>query len=68
MKEELKGFEYPDGTNFDTYNDESITNYYKSIINGNLKYFLSNDKELNIIVRLSVPAGMGYSDKIITIR
>lgn len=72
MKEELNDFEYPsdylDGTNFNTYNDESITNYYKSIINGNLKYFLSNDKELNIIVRLSVPAGMGYSDKIITIR
>lgn len=67
MKEELKGFEYPDGTNFDTYNNESITNYKNSISNGTLKYFLSNDKKLNIIVRLSVPAGLGYSDKIITI-
>lgn len=78
MKEELNdlkdpnkdtgdGRYYPEGTNFDTYNNESITNYKKSISDNTLKYFLSNDKKLNIIVRLSVPAGMGYVDKVITI-
>ena len=72
MKEELNDFEYPsdylDGTNFDTYNDESITNYKKSISDNALKYFLSSKGELSIIVRLSIPAGMGYVDKIIKIR
>lgn len=71
MKEELNNFEYPsdypEGTNFDTFNNESITNYKNSVGNNALKYFLSNDKKLNIIVRLSVPAGMGYVDKVITI-
>lgn len=68
MKEKLKDSEYPDGTNFDIFNNESITNYKNSVSNDTLKYFLSNKGELNIIIRLSIPAGMGYIDEIITIR
>lgn len=66
MKERLA--EYHVGTDFDTYNNESITNYKNSVGNNTLKYFLSSKGELNIIVRLSIPAGMGYVDEIITIR
>lgn len=78
MKDELKdlkdpqkdtgdGGYYPDGTNFDTYNDESINNYKDSVTNNTLKYFLSDDGKLNIIVKLSIPAGTGEFDTIITV-
>lgn len=66
MEERLA--DYPDKTDFDTFNNESITNYKNSVGNNTLKYFLSSKGELNIIVRLSIPAGMGYVDEIITIR
>lgn len=66
MEERLA--DYPDKTDFDTFNNESITNYKNSVSNNTLKYFLSSKGELSIIVRLSIPAGMGYVDEIITIR
>ena len=66
MKEKFA--DYPDETNFDTFNNESITNYKNSVSNNTLKYFLSSKGELSIIVRLNIPAGMGYVDEIITIR
>ena len=58
---------YPEGTNFDTYNNESITNYRNSISNNTLKYFLSDNGKLNVVVKLSIPAGTGEFDTIITI-
>lgn len=58
---------YPDGTNFDTYNNESISNYKKSVSNNTLKYFLSDDGKLNVVVKLSIPAGTGEFDTIIKI-
>ena len=78
MKEKLKdlkdpkkdtgaGGYYPDGTNFDTYNNESINNYKKSISDNTLKYFLSDNGNLNIVVKLSISAGTGEFDTIITV-
>lgn len=78
MKEELKDFKdpnndtgdggyYPDGTNFDTYNNKSINNYKNSIKNNTLKYFLSENGNLQIIVTLIIPAGSEEFDTIITV-
>ena len=78
MKEKLKDFKdpdkdtgaggyYPNGTNFDTYNNESINNYKSSINNNTLEYFLSDNGKLNVIVKLSIPAGTGEFDTIVTI-
>lgn len=52
---------------FDTYNRESINNYKNSISNNTLKYFLSDNNKLNIIVKLIIPAGSGEFDTIITV-
>ncbi len=67
QKDTSAGGYYPDGTNFNTYNNESISNYKKSISNNTLKYFLSDNGKLNIVVKLSIPAGAGEFDKIITV-
>ena len=78
MREELKGLKdpitdtgdggyFPSGTNFDTFNDESINNYLTSVQNGTLRYFLDGSGKLNIIVALSIPVGVGVFDTIITI-
>lgn len=66
MKEKMSNFS-DNGTNFDTYNNESINNYKNSINNNNLKYFLSDNGKLNIVVELSIPAGIGKFDTIITV-
>ena len=78
MKEKLKdlkdpkkdtgdGGYYPDGTNFDTYNNESIKNYKKTVSDNTLKYFLSDNGKLNVIVTLNIPVGLGQFDTIITV-
>lgn len=76
IKEELKkdpltdtgdGAYYPDGTNFETYNNESIDNYRNSLKDNSIRYFIDNDKRLNVIVTLSVPMGTGVFDTIIKI-
>lgn len=67
QKDTGDGGYYPSGTNFNTYNNESISNYKKSISNNTLKYFLSDNGELNIVVKLSIPVGTGEFDTIITI-
>lgn len=67
QKDTGDGSYYPDGTNFNTYNNESISNYKKSISNNTLKYFLSDNGKLNIVVKLSIPAGTGEFDTIITV-
>ena len=78
MQDKLKDFKdpqtdtgdgayYPDGTNFDTYNNESISNYKNSVSSNTLKYFLSSDGKLNIIVQLNIPTGTGEVDTIITV-
>ena len=58
---------YPTGTNFDTYNNKSISNYNNSITNNTLRYFLSDNGKLNVIVELNIPAGSGSFDTIITV-
>ena len=67
QKDTGDGGYYPDGTNFNTYNNESISNYKKSISDNTLKYFLSDNGKLNIVVKLSIPAGTGEFDTIITV-
>ena len=61
------GAYYPEGTNFDTYNNESYKNYVVSVNNGTIKYFIDSNKKLNIIVTLSIPSGRGSFDTIITV-
>lgn len=53
--------------NFETYNSKSINNYKNSIDNNTLKYFLSDNGKLNIVVELNYPAGNGRFDTIITV-
>ncbi len=70
MQENMSNFSsenYPNGTNFDTYNNESINNYKNSISNNTLKYFLTDNGQLNIVVKLSIPAGTGEFDTVITV-
>ena len=56
---------YPEGTNFDTYNNESIENYLDSLENDTLQYFIDENGALSVIVRLSIPVEMGYFDTVI---
>lgn len=58
---------YPEGKNFNTYNSESINDYKNSVNNNTLKYFLSDNGKLNIVVKLSLPIGRGEFDTIITV-
>lgn len=70
MQEKMSNFSsdnYPVGTNFDTYNNESINNYKNSVSNNTLKYFLSDNGKLNVVVKLSIPSGTGEFDTIITV-
>jgi hypothetical protein len=70
MEERMASFssdDYPSGTFFDTYNNESISNYINSISDNTLKYFLSDNGKLNVVVKLSIPAGIGEFDTIITV-
>ncbi len=69
MQEKLEDYKdsYPDKTNFDTYNNESFNNYKETLKNNTLKYYLTDDGKLNIIVSLSIPVGKGFFDTIINI-
>lgn len=61
------GAYYPEGTNFDTYNNESYKNYVVSVNNGTIKYFIDSNKKLNVVVTLSIPSGRGSFDTIIAV-
>lgn len=53
---------------FDTAKNESVNNYNESVNNNTIQYFLSEDKKLNIIVKLSLPGiGAEYSFHVVTI-
>jgi hypothetical protein len=70
MKEQMSSFttaDYPNGTNFDTYNNESINNYNDSVTNNAISYFIDSNNKLNIVVMLSVPNDTGSINKIVTI-
>lgn len=54
MKKKLENYQYSNEENFAMYNNGSIDNYKKAISNKNLKYFLSNNMELNIIFELNL--------------
>jgi len=53
---------------FDTWNEKSINNYKKSVNDNTIKYFLDSHGNLNIIVKLMIPAGYGEFDTIITVK
>ena len=61
QKEIMKNDDYFE-TNFETFKNESITNYKNSIYNNTNKYYLDKDNKLNIITTFSVPAGSGEYD------
>lgn len=70
MKEKMSDMSddnYPEGTNFDYYNNKSMMNYRDSVKNNTLRYFLSNDGKLNVVVKLIIPAGIEEFDTIITV-
>ena len=55
-------------TNFETFKNESITNYKNSIYNNTLQYYLDENNKLSIITTFSVPAGSGEYDYNIKIK
>jgi len=66
----MKYFEKMDGyenTDINSIKSMSINNYKNSLNDGTLKYFLSSDGKLNIVVNLALPAGTGEFDTIITV-
>lgn len=67
LKESGDGGYFPDGTNFDTYNNQSINNYKTSVQNNTIDYYLTFNGKLNIIVDLSIPAGIGTFPTIIEV-
>jgi hypothetical protein len=70
MTDKFGGFtesNYYGDTSFDTYNNESYKNYVVSVNNGTIKYFIDSNKKLNVVVTLSIPAGRGEFDTIITV-
>lgn len=60
---------FPDSLkeDFDTYNSQSYDNYISLINDSSIKYFISSNKKLNVIVTLSIPAGTGEFDTVVTI-
>lgn len=64
MQEKMSGFSHDD---FVTYNNQSINNYKNSVNDNTLRYFLSDNGRLNVIVKLIIPIGAGQFDTIITI-
>lgn len=58
---------YYNSDDFDSYNNKSINNYNTSVSNNTIKFFIDENKKLNIIVILEYPAGPGQFDTIITI-
>lgn len=68
MREKLQSILTEENDNiFNTYNNESINNYKESVKNNTIKYFITENKKLNIVVKLSIPAGTGEFDTIISI-
>ena len=61
QKEIMKDDDYFE-TNFETFKNESITNYKNSIYNNTLQYYLDENNKLSIITTFSVPAGSGEYD------
>ncbi|MCM1053407.1 MAG: hypothetical protein NC483_05490 [Ruminococcus sp.] len=52
---------------FDMYYNQSATNYEASVANGTIRFFIDENKKLNIIVTIVAPVDIGFFDKVITI-
>lgn len=53
---------------YQNYIDESINNYHESINNNGIVFYLNENKELEIMVQMSVPAGSGNINSLISIK
>ncbi len=65
--QDLDDSNYPEGTNFNSYYEETIDDFEQNLENEAVKFFVDKDGKLNIIVRLSMPIGRGNSTKVITV-
>ena len=54
-------------TNNTEYINKSINNYEESLTTNALQYFVAEDGNLSIIVKISIPAGTGYQNTIVEI-
>lgn len=52
---------------FTIYQEKSIQNYLNTVQSNSISYFIDQNKQLNIIVTLEIPAGRGQFDTIITL-
>lgn len=66
MRETL-GTDYPSGTNFDTYNNQSLSNYRNSVSDNSINYFLDKNKNLNVVVKMVNLSSTGKTNEILTI-
>ena len=53
---------------YQAYIDESINNYYASINNNDIIFYINEQKELEIMVTISIPAGKGSTNSLINIK
>ena len=67
MTEKMSSFPDSLKADFDTYNNQSFQNYINSVDDGSIKYYVDSNKKLNVMVTLSIPAGVGSFDTIITV-
>ena len=51
-----------------TYIEKSINNYINSVEDKSIKYFIDENNELNVIVKIELPIGRGEFDTIIKIK
>lgn len=68
MHEKLPNdYRYLDDNNFDMYNNKSIDNYKKSVSDNTIRYFLTSNGKLSVIVKLVIPSGIGEYDTIVIV-
>lgn len=67
LKEYIDKMDFVTEDEYKNYKNESINNYKKSLKDKTLQYFVNEDGNLSIVVRLIIPAGVGEFDKIVTI-
>ena len=63
----ILGSDYPSGTNFDTYNNQSLSNYRNSVSDNTINYFLDKNKKLNVVVKMVNLSSTGQTNEILTI-
>lgn len=68
MQDKFKFSDDPSASDyFYTYYNETYDDYISSVNNGTIKYFIDSNKNLNVVVSLSIPAGRGHFDTILKV-